>query len=149
MGELDSEVPKRASMFLFFDAERLVPASLKSFAGFGGLASFHAMSPYVSDVDLARAVREAWEGAEYDPVYDEAAIDASWLPLEDFFGVERHPIVRYVTVNRLEGHIGVVPSEWKGDNRDYLSKARIELPLDTVDEELGAAVRRAMELTTS
>ena len=45
--------------------------------------------------------------------------------------------------------IGVIPTEWKGDNREYLRAKAMRLDIDVSDEELGAAVRRAMELMTS
>ena len=60
-----------------------------------------------------------------------------------------HSEARSVGVNRLDESITVVPSEWEGDNRVNRSKQRIDLPVGVSDAELGAAVRRAMELTTS
>lgn len=92
---------------------------------------------------------EAWNAKERSPDYDEEALDESWGMVAEAFNVDHYGELRYVAVNRGADSIGVVPTEWKGDNRFFRPQDGERLPLDVSDEELGAAVRRAMELTVS
>lgn len=150
MGELENSFRGRpSSSKVFFDQSKLVVVTGKSFGGFAGVASVKCVDPGISDVELGTLVAEAWDARQRVDHYDEDAIDQSWKPVAEVFGVDRYSMARHVGVNRLSEVISVVPSEWKGDNRFNLTEEVLLMPLESTDEELGAAVRRAMELTVS
>lgn len=139
----------RASAKLFFNEEVLAVAVTKSFDGFAGMEELIQLEAHVSDEELALAVRSAWAAATAVSEYDAEALLASWKPACDLLGVERYSVARSIQVTSHDDQLSVLPSEWKGDNRVRLSKERIDLPIDASNEELGAAIRRAMELTVS
>jgi len=150
MGQLDHPYRgRRSSSTVIFDHSKLVVITGKSFGGFAGVADIRVVDPAIPDLEMGGLIREAWDAREKVSEYDEVAIDQSWEPVAEMFGVDRYSMARIVGVNRLDEIVNVVPSEWKGDNRVNLSSEVINLPLDVSDKKLGAAVRRAMELTVS
>lgn len=150
MGELENPYRGRpSSSKVFFDQSKLVVVTGKSFGGFAGVASVKTVDPRISDVELGILVADAWDAKESVADYDEDAIDQSWALVGDAFEVDHYGELRYVAANRGADSIGVVPTEWKGDNRFFRPQDGQRLSLDVANAELGAAIRRAMELTVS
>lgn len=150
MGELNSaDNNLRSSTEVFFDEVSVLVVTAKSFGGFAGVSAVTHVDHAVPDAELGGLVVEAWNAKERSPDYDEEALDESWGMVAEAFNVDHYGELRYVAVNRGADSIGVVPTEWKGDNRFFRPQDGERLPLDVSDEELGAAVRRAMELTVS
>lgn len=149
MGELEAGSQKPSSADLFFDDERLLVVAQKSFGGFTGAASISELELDASDTVLGEHLKVAWRERLSTPGYDEEALHKSWKPVSEFFHVADHGTVRHVVIRRGVDSVGVVPTEWKGDNRFFRPEDGELLALGVSDEELGAAVRRAMELTVS
>ena len=149
MGELGRALKDRSSTDVFFDDSQLLVVTAKSFGGFAGVASVSLLDVHVADDELGAHVQSAWDLKEREPEYNQELLEESWDVVSQAFGGRHHGELRYVAVNRGQDSIGVVPTEWKGDNRFFRPQDGELLPLDVSDEELGAAVRRAMELTTS
>ena len=150
MGELEFPYAgKPSSARVFFSDEKVVVATGKSVGGFAGLASIDCFEVLASPLVLAAAVRAAWNAKAKVKEYDDELLRSSWAPIREAFSVTDYSMARHVVLNRGKDAIGVIPTEWKGDNREYLRAKAMRLDIDVSDEELGAAVRRAMELTTS
>lgn len=146
MGELDSTV--KASAEVYFDEIQVVVVTLRSWARRPGVRNVERLSLVASNEALGCAARHAWDYREWFPERDDEAVAESWERLARLFDEANRSKVRRVVLTRSD-QLYVVPSEWKGDTRSYIQSAVLALSLDASDEELGAAIRRAMELTVS
>jgi len=146
MGELDSTV--KSSAEVYFDETQVVVVTLKSWARRPGVRNVESISMISSNEALGCAARHAWDSREWFPERDDEAVAESWERLARLFEEADRSKIRRVVLTRSD-QLYVVPSEWKGDTRAYIQSAVLALSHDASDEELGAAIRRAMELTVS
>ena len=140
----------RSSCNVFFDEDRCLIVSSLGINWFGFAGHLRVELDRTSPaLEIGRTVRAAWDALQ--TIVDETvpSPEGSWDFVADHFGVANSAAVRKTKPVRHEDHIRLVISELKGDNRSNRSADAIVIPLDVSDEELGAAVRRAMELTTS
>lgn len=145
------QTDNRATCKCFFHEDLLLFVSFKIVNGLAAAGSLVVQvdGAAADNGELGQAVLAAWDAVVV--IWDDAvsAPKDSWAFVSGVFEVTEVAHVRQTTIIRHDDHIRLVISELKGDNRSNRSADAIVIPLDVSDEELGAAVRRAMELTTS
>ena len=164
-----------ASLEVFFDSDHVVVARLVSSRL--ETPSAHMSGTYwtferpIDDDELVAAIRAGWElDGHSDLTKDERA--ASWQPIRDIFGHERHDEVNSVAANRVifsnpllpdgpvTDKIAIAPTRWRHGNRENLPRSpgashlapadyteSVEVPPDASTTAMGAAAKQAMAMT--